>query len=113
MTFAKTYKSVTGLYVVFSVIIQHFAQIVGSKTWFGNLVWYGQVIVYLDDLTVFGKSMEEHEQRFLSMIDQLEEDGLKLSIDKYQFCQSQVIYVGFVMESGVATDSAKVEAVAH
>ena len=71
-----------------------------------------EVIVYLDDLIVLGKTLEEHEQRLLKVIDRLEEAGLKLSIDKCQFCCPQVTYVGHIVsENGIATDPAKVEAV--
>ncbi|KAK3554888.1 hypothetical protein QTP86_000921 [Hemibagrus guttatus] len=49
-----------------------------------------QVIVYLDDIIVFGRTLEEHEERLLKVLDRLRECGLKVSIDKCQFCQSQV-----------------------
>ncbi|KAL6463768.1 hypothetical protein MHYP_G00281590 [Metynnis hypsauchen] len=72
-----------------------------------------EVIVYLDDLIVFGKTLEQHEERLLKVLDRLEESGLKLSIDKCQFCRSQVTYVGHIVsEHGIATDPAKIEAVA-
>lgn len=45
-----------------------------------------QVFVYLDDIIVFGKSLEEHEERVLKVLDRLGEAGLKLSLDKCQFC---------------------------
>uniref|UniRef100_A0A8C8DU84 ribonuclease H n=1 Tax=Oryzias sinensis TaxID=183150 RepID=A0A8C8DU84_9TELE len=71
-----------------------------------------QVIVYLDDIIVFGKTLEEHEQRLLKVLDRLEEYGLKVSIDKCQFCQSQVKYVGHIVsEKGIATDPEKVAVV--
>ncbi|KAK7925636.1 hypothetical protein WMY93_007946 [Mugilogobius chulae] len=71
-----------------------------------------QVIVYLDDIIVFGKTLEEHEQRLLKVLDRLEEYGLKVSIDKCQFCQSQVKYVGHIVsEAGIATDPEKVAVV--
>ncbi|XP_061127111.1 uncharacterized protein LOC133147011 [Syngnathus typhle] len=71
-----------------------------------------EVIVYLDDLIVFGKTLEEHEQRLLKVINRLEEAGLKLSLDKCQFCRPQVNYVGHIVsEHGIATDPAKVESV--
>lgn len=53
-----------------------------------------QVLVYLDDLIVFGRSLEEHEEQLLKVLDRLEEVGLKLSLDKCQFCQPKVKYVG-------------------
>ena len=71
-----------------------------------------EVIVYLDDLIVFGKTLEEHEQRLLKVITRLEEAGLKLSLDKCQFCRPKVTYVGHIVsEHGIATDPTKVEAV--
>lgn len=71
-----------------------------------------QVIVYLDDIIVFGKSLEEHKECLLKVLDRLEEVGLKIFIDKCQFCQPQVRYVGHIVsEAGIATDLEKVEAV--
>lgn len=71
-----------------------------------------EVIVYLDDLIVFGTTLEEHEQRLLKVLARLEEAGLKLSLDKCQFCRSRVTYVGHIVsEHGIATDPSKVDAV--
>lgn len=71
-----------------------------------------QVLVYLDDLIVFGKSLEEHEERLLKVLDRLEEVGLKVSLDKCQFCQTKVKYVGHIVSAdGIATDPDKVKAV--
>ncbi|KAL1271695.1 hypothetical protein QQF64_030711 [Cirrhinus molitorella] len=71
-----------------------------------------QVIVYLDDIIVFGRTLEEHEERLLKVLDRLQECGLKVSIDKCQFCQPQVRYVGHIVSaSGVSPDPAKIEAV--
>ncbi|KAI7797198.1 hypothetical protein IRJ41_020208, partial [Triplophysa rosa] len=71
-----------------------------------------QVIVYLDDIIVFGSTLEEHEERLLKVLDRLRESGLKVSIDKCQFCQPQVRYVGHIVSAaGVSPDPAKIEAV--
>ena len=71
-----------------------------------------EVLVYLDDLIVFGKTLDEHEERLLKVLDRLEEVGLKLSLDKCQFCQPKVKYVGHIVSAeGIATDPGKVEAV--
>ena len=73
-----------------------------------------QVIVYLDDIIVFGKTLEEHEHRLLKVLDRLQEVGLKVSLDKCQFCQPKVKYVGHIVsEAGIATDPEKVEVVKH
>ena len=71
-----------------------------------------QVLVYLDDLIIFGRTLEEHEERLLRVLDRLAEAGLKVSVDKCQFCQTQVTYLGHIVSAdGVATDQSKVEAV--
>ncbi len=68
-----------------------------------------QVIVYLDDSIVFGRTLEEHEERLMKVLDRLEEWGLKVSIDKCQFCQPQVKYVGHIVSAaGIAPDPEKV-----
>lgn len=73
-----------------------------------------QVIVYLDDIIVFGRTLEEHEERLLKVLDRLAEYGLKVSIDKCQFCQPQVKYVGHIVSTdGIAADPEKVKAVSH
>uniref|UniRef100_A0A3B3QDK9 Gypsy retrotransposon integrase-like protein 1 n=1 Tax=Paramormyrops kingsleyae TaxID=1676925 RepID=A0A3B3QDK9_9TELE len=71
-----------------------------------------EVLVYLDDLIVFGRTLEEHEERLLKVLDRLKDEGLKLSVDKCQFCCTSVNYVGHIVsKDGVATDPAKVDAV--
>uniref|UniRef100_A0A3B5QV78 ribonuclease H n=1 Tax=Xiphophorus maculatus TaxID=8083 RepID=A0A3B5QV78_XIPMA len=71
-----------------------------------------QCLVYLDDLIVFGRTLEEHEERLLKVLDRLQEYGLKLSINKCQFCQPQVKYVGHIVSaSGISTDPEKIKAV--
>lgn len=71
-----------------------------------------KVLVYLDDLIVFGRTLEEHEQRLLKVLDRLKSEGLKLSLDKCQFCHTFVNYVGHIIsQNGVATDPSKIGAV--
>lgn len=53
-----------------------------------------QVLVYLDDLIVFGKTLEEHKEQLFKVLDRLEECGLKVSNDKFQFVQPQVKFLG-------------------
>lgn len=71
-----------------------------------------EVLVYLDDVIVFGRTLEEHEQCLLKVLNRLKEEGLKLSLDKCQFCCPSVTYLGHVVSSnGIATDPSKIEAV--
>lgn len=43
--------------------------------------------IRLDDLIVFAKTLEEHEERMLKVLDQLGEVGLKLKISARFACQ--------------------------
>ncbi|XP_053321812.1 uncharacterized protein LOC128494822 [Spea bombifrons] len=73
-----------------------------------------ECLVYLDDIIVFGRTPEEHEKRLLKVLDRLQREGLKLSLDKCKFAQTSVTYVGHIVSAdGVATDPAKVEAVVN
>lgn len=74
-----------------------------------NLV---EVLVYLDDIIVFGKTLEEHEARLEKVFSRLCEQGLKLSLEKCQFYRTSVTYLGHVVSArGVATDPKKLEAI--
>ncbi|XP_073455926.1 LOW QUALITY PROTEIN: uncharacterized protein [Aquarana catesbeiana] len=44
-----------------------------------------EVLVYLDDIIVFGRTVEEHEERLEKFLKRLHEEGLKLSMEKCQF----------------------------
>lgn len=71
-----------------------------------------EVLVYLDDLIIFGRTLEEHEERLLKVLDRLQSEGLKLSLDKCTFCQTSVSYVGHIVsQDGVSTDPSKIDAV--
>nr|XP_057906640.1 uncharacterized protein LOC131104002 [Doryrhamphus excisus]XP_057906648.1 uncharacterized protein LOC131104002 [Doryrhamphus excisus] len=73
-----------------------------------------EVLVYLDDLIVFGRTLEEHEERLLKVLDRLAEVGLKISVDKCQFCLPKVQYLGHIVSAdGVSPDPAKVEVVTN
>ncbi|KAL0173003.1 hypothetical protein M9458_033314, partial [Cirrhinus mrigala] len=100
--FERMPQGVTGAPATFQRVIE---SAVGDM----NLL---QVLVYLDDLIVFGRSLEEHEDRLLKVLDRLGEVGLKLSPDKCQICQTQVKYLGHIVSAdGVSPDPSKIEAV--
>lgn len=70
-----------------------------------------EVIVFLDDIIVFSKTLEEHEARLLKVLNHLKEYGLKLSPEKCVFFQTSVKYLGHIVsKNGVETDPGKVEA---
>ncbi|XP_040216142.1 uncharacterized mitochondrial protein AtMg00860-like [Rana temporaria] len=71
-----------------------------------------EVLVYLDDIIVFGRTLEDHEQRLEKVLKRLHEEGLKLSREKCQFYQPSVHYLGHIVSAeGISTDPEKLEAV--
>ena len=71
-----------------------------------------EVLVYLDDLVVFSKTLEEHEERLLRVLNRLESFGLKLNADKCHFVQPSIKCLGHIVSAkGVQTDPDKVAAV--
>uniref|UniRef100_A0A8B9JBA5 Gypsy retrotransposon integrase-like protein 1 n=1 Tax=Astyanax mexicanus TaxID=7994 RepID=A0A8B9JBA5_ASTMX len=102
--FEKMPQGITGAPATFQRLME---RVVGDM----NLL---QCLVYLDDVIVFGRTLAEHEERLFRVLDRLEEHGLKVSIDKCQFCQTQVKYVGHIVSAaGIATDPDKINAVSH
>lgn len=66
------------------------------------------VLVFIDDLIVFSKTLEEHEARLMKVLTRLREFGLKLSPEK---CLLPVCYLGHVVSrNGVETDPEKIAA---
>lgn len=71
-----------------------------------------EVLVFLDDIIVFSKDLEEHEDRLLKVLNRLREYGLKLAPEKCVFAQTSVKYLGHIVShEGVKTDPDKIAAV--
>lgn len=70
-----------------------------------------EVLVFIDDLIIFSKSLEEHEERLFKVLTRLKENGLKLSPEKCRFFQQSVRYLGHIVsQQGVETDPEKIAA---
>lgn len=70
-----------------------------------------EVLVFLDDLIVYSDTLEEHESRLVNVLGRLREYGLKLSLDKCKFFQTEVRYLGHIVSrEGVKTDPEKIRA---
>jgi hypothetical protein len=61
---------------------------------------YETLIVYLDDLIIFGKSYDEHLQRLEEVLRRLEKANMKLSPKKCHFLKTKVAYLGHVVSHG-------------
>jgi len=79
---------------------------------FRTVIAKGIVIVYLDDILIFTKTEEEHEQAVQRVLEILTEHKLFLHLEKCEFHQKQIEYLGLViLENKVAMNSVKVAGV--
>ena len=68
--------------------------------------------VIMDDILVWGTTIEEHDQRLKIVLDKARKYNLKLSPNKTEFRKKQIRYVGHVLSSeGLKPDYEKVKAV--
>ena len=71
-----------------------------------------ELFVYMDDIVIYAKSLEEHERKYNALIQRLQKANLKLQPDKCEFLKSEVTYLGHVISrDGVKPDPKKLEAV--
>ena len=72
------------------------------------------VVVYIDDILVFSRTLEEHLEHLRMVIERLEEAQLKLKPVKCQFIRKEVDYLGHVLTpEGLKVNSRLVEAVTN
>ena len=70
------------------------------------------VIVYFDDILIASKSASEHHQAIDSVFNRLSTYNLRVRLDKCRFYQSEVRYLGILVDQrGQRPDPAKIEAI--
>jgi len=79
---------------------------------FRTLIAEGIVVVYLDDILIFMRTEEEHEQAVRRVLEVLAEHKLFLHPEKCEFHRKEIEYLGLVIsENKVAMDPVKVAGV--
>lgn len=69
-------------------------------------------VCLMDDILVHGKSQEEHDRRLITVLQRLQDAGLTLNERKCEFSQSQVKFLGQIIDQqGVRPDPDKVSAI--
>lgn len=63
--------------------------------------------VYIDDIIVFSKNIEEHTQHLNEIIKILKEANMKISLEKSKFYQTEVEYLGYVISENIITTDPK------
>jgi len=70
------------------------------------------LLVYLDDVIVFSRTVEEHLNRLEELFRRMRKYGLKFKPNKCKLFANRVVYLGYeVSGEGISTDPAKVDAV--
>uniref|UniRef100_A0A1I7XH92 RNA-directed DNA polymerase n=1 Tax=Heterorhabditis bacteriophora TaxID=37862 RepID=A0A1I7XH92_HETBA len=69
---------------------------------------------YLDDLIVCGSTIDEYNQRLEDALSRIEEYGLRVKLDKCNFLQTQINYLGFIInQDGRKPDPKKTIAISR
>ena len=73
-------------------------------------VLYQSALVYLDDIIVFSKSINEHIRDLATVFKLLAANGLKLKLKKCEFFKETIDYLGHVVSpEGVAPNDKKIQ----
>ena len=68
--------------------------------------------VYLDDIIILGKSLQEHIQNIKIVFQRLREANLKLQLDKSEFLRKEVAYLGHIITTeGIKPNPDKIETI--
>ena len=63
----------------------------------GDLIHIGYVMVYLDDILIFGVNKKEHRQLVKEVLKKLQEDDLYAKTEKCSFEQNSIKYLGVII----------------
>jgi RNase H-like domain found in reverse transcriptase/Reverse transcriptase (RNA-dependent DNA polymerase) len=73
---------------------------------------YENCFVYLDDIIVFGKNLEQHNRNLIMVLDRLRKVNLKLNPEKCVFMKKSVLYLGHsISDKGIKPDPSKLESI--
>ena len=79
---------------------------------FHNLIMKGKVVIYLDDILIFSKDINEHCQITRKVLQILQENKLSLKPKKCEFKMTETKYLGMIIGNGqIKMDPKKVKAI--
>jgi hypothetical protein len=68
------------------------------------------IIIYLDDILIYSKSLEEYERYIRMILEVLSEVNMVLNLDKYIFFAIEIRFLGFIIsENGNRPDPRNIE----
>ncbi|GBG82951.1 hypothetical protein CBR_g36477 [Chara braunii] len=70
------------------------------------------VVVYLDNILVFSKTLEEHEGHLRQILSKLRESNFKINPKKCEWAKTQVLYLGHVLDDdGIPPEDSKIPSI--
>lgn len=79
-----------------------------------NLLRIPHVSVYLDDILVTGRDVNDHYKKLFTVFEILSDSGLKVAPEKCKLFQRAVSYLGYVIDAtGLHTETDKVDAIVN
>ena len=70
------------------------------------------VVVYLDDIVVYNKTLTEHERHLRLVFQRLRENRLYVKPEKCEFAQEEITFLGHKISAGlIRMDKGKVQAI--
>ena len=71
-----------------------------------------ELFVYLDDIVIYAKDLENHGRKLRRLLKQLPEANLSLQPEKCEFLFKEIAYLGYIIsDKGVKPNPKKIEAV--
>lgn len=68
--------------------------------------------VYMDDVVVFGKTLEEHLENLRIVLETLQQANLKVQLDKSEFLHNKIEFLGYIIaQEGIMPNKTKIEAI--
>lgn len=73
---------------------------------------YESCFIYLDDLIIFGNSLQNHNINLTKVLQRLRKVNLKLNPSKCDFLKKEILYLGHIISSdGISPDPEKLKAI--
>jgi hypothetical protein len=70
------------------------------------------IVVFIDDILIFSKNEEEHDEHLRLVLQKLRENQLYAKLSKCEFWLKEVLFLGHIIsEGGISVDPSKVESV--